>query len=427
MKFTSTNNHQLQVGFKEAVLMGLPPGGGLFVPEAIPQLETAFLNKMDTLNIKDLAFTILHPFVKEDLTEFQLRSVIEHTFQFDIPLKQVGDSDIFVLELFHGPTWAFKDVGARFLAGCLSIWNDQTKDTIILVATSGDTGGAVANGFYNQPGVKVVILYPKGKISSLQEMQIAGLGGNITAVAVDSNFDDCQSMVKSAFNDQALRARVNITSANSINIARWLPQMIFYAIAWREIQWQSIESTLCIPSGNYGNVAAAFLMHDMGLTFKAIFASHNANDTIPRFLSSGVYAPDKTVSTFANAMDVNDPSNFVRLQYLQQHQYRGRLANFRAQSVSDTQILEAIRDAWNNHQYLLDPHAATAWHMLKANGGKGIIIATAHPYKFEDIIVKALGFYPAEWIKTWKSGPVKSISVPADYSALKELLTLHAS
>ncbi|MBK8832573.1 MAG: threonine synthase [Saprospiraceae bacterium] len=427
MKYISTDNTNGRVGFKEAVLKGLAPGGGLYVPEMLPHVEATFFDKMDSLSIRDLAYPLLHPFVSDDLSDAQLSAVIDHTFQFDIPVKQISETGIYVLELFHGPTWAFKDVGVRFLAGCLSQWTDQAKETIILVATSGDTGGAVANGFYNQPGIKVVILYPKGKISPLQEMQIAGMGGNIIALAVDGSFDDCQHMVKKAFNDKTLRSKINITSANSINIARWLPQMIFYAIAWREIRKQGIESRLSIPSGNYGNIAAAFLMHDIGLTFKEILAAHNANDTIPRFLSSGNYAPGKTVSTLANAMDVNDPSNFVRLRYLQQHQYRNRLVDFRAQSVSDTQILEAIRDAWHNHHYLLDPHTATAWHMLKENGGKGIIVATAHPYKFEDVIIKALGFYPQEWIKTWESGPIKSISVPADYFAIREFLTLHAS
>jgi threonine synthase len=423
MKYISTDSTNLRVGFKEAVLQSIAPGGGLYVPETLRQVDAVFFDKIDALSNTELAFSLLQPFVSDDLSDRQLRTVIDHTFQFDIPVKQIGETDIYALELFHGPTWAFKDVGARFLAGCLSQWTDRTSKTSILVATSGDTGGAVANGFYQQPGTNVVILYPKGKVSPLQEMQIAGTGGNIIALSVDGSFDDCQRMVKSAFKDEALRSTINITSANSINIARWIPQMIFYAIAWREINRQSIESTLCIPSGNYGNIAAAFLMHDLGLTFKEILAAHNANDTIPRFLSSGDYAPGKTVSTLANAMDVNDPGNFVRLQYLQQHQYRGCLASFRAQSVSDTQILEAICDAWDNHRYLLDPHAATAWHMLKENGSKGIIVATAHPYKFEDVIVKALGLYPGDWIKTWESGPVKSISIPADYGALKELLT----
>lgn len=426
MKYISTDTIPNQVGFKEAVLKGLAAGGGLFVPEKLPEVDSEFIHHLNSLSIQEISFRLLQPFVGDDLSDAQLSAVIDHTFQFDIPVKQIGETGIHVLELFHGPTWAFKDVGARFLAGCLSYWTDQTHETIILVATSGDTGGAVANGFYNLPGTKVVILYPKGKVSPLQEMQIAGMGGNIIALEVDGSFDDCQHMVKSAFSDEVLRSTINITSANSINIARWLPQMIFYAIAWREIQRQGIENKLCIPSGNYGNIAAAFLIHDMGLTFKEILAAHNANDTIPRFLSSGHYTPGGTISTLANAMDVNDPSNFVRLRYLQQHQYRGRLATFSAESVSDIQILAAIRDAWDHHQYLLDPHTATAWHMLMQHGGKGMVVATAHPYKFEDVITKALGFYPTEWFKAWESGPIKSTSVPADYAALKELLLAHA-
>lgn len=422
MKYISTDNTNVRVGFKEAVLKGLAPGGGLFVPEILPQVDSTLFDKIDSHSIRDLAFALLKPFVSDGLSDVQLSAVIEHTFQFEIPVKQIGETGIHALELFHGPTWAFKDVGARFLAGCLSQWNDQSRETIILVATSGDTGGAVANGFYNQPGIKVIILYPKGKVSPLQEMQIAGMGANIIALAVDGSFDDCQHMVKKAFSDEALRLTTNITSANSINIARWLPQMIFYAIAWREIRRQGVKSTLCIPSGNYGNISAALLMHDLGLTFKEIFAAHNANNTIPRFLTTGNYAPAGTISTLANAMDVDDPSNFVRLLYLLQHQYRSRLVDFRAQSVSDAHIIEAIRDAWVKHKYLMDPHTATAWHMLKTNGAKGIIVATAHPYKFEDVIVTALGFYPAEWIKKWESGPVTSTSIPNDYSALRHLL-----
>ncbi len=422
MKFISTSGTQSKVGFKEAVLLGIPEGGGLFVPESIPQLDADFLTKIQSVSVKEFAFAILYPYVKDEFNETQLRSIIDHTFLFEMPLRTIGNTDIRVLELYHGPTWAFKDVGARFLAGCLAQWNDPTKETVILVATSGDTGGAVANGFYNQPGIKVIILYPKGKISPLQEMQIAGLGGNIIALEVEGSFDDCQRMVKSAFNDIPLRAEINITSANSINIARWLPQMIFYALVWQAIKGSGHKDTLCIPSGNYGNLAATFLLHDMGMHFGEILAAHNANDTIPRFLTTGKYSPSKTISTLANAMDVSDPSNFIRLQYLQQHQYRGRLAKLKALSVSDAQILEAIQDAWLHHQYLLDPHTATAWHMLKVHGGKGTIVATAHPYKFEEVIVKALGFYPSEWIKEWRSAPVTSSSIPADYSALKKLL-----
>ncbi len=412
----------MKVGFKEAVLSGLAADGGLFVPEHIPKVDDSVFKVTDDMSLHELAFQLLFPFVQGDLSDDQLRNIIDHTFQFDFPFVTLSGSGIHVLELFHGPTWAFKDVGARFLAGCLSAWNKGHEKNLILVATSGDTGGAVANGFFNVEGVRVVILYPKGKVSPLQEYQIAGLGRNITALAVDGTFDDCQRMVKSAFNDRELRSKVNITSANSINIARWLPQMIFYALAWREMKRKGYKESICIPSGNYGNIAAAFLVHDLSMPFKQILAAHNANETIPRFLQSGHYAPGETIATLANAMDVSDPSNFVRLQYLLQHQFRGKLADFQALSVTDKEILQTIKHVWEHHQYLLDPHTATAWHMLNVMGGQGLIVATAHPYKFEDVIIKALGSYPLEWKKEWAQGTIDSILIPAEESALVEQL-----
>lgn len=422
MKYISTNDAYAATGFKSAVIKGIPKDGGLFVPDIIPQLDASLLEQAHSFSIQELAFHMLSPFTEVDLTDIQLKKIIAHTFQFDIPLRQIGNSQVYALELFHGPTWAFKDVGARFLAGCLSEWNTAGEENIILVATSGDTGGAVANGFYQQQGIKVVILYPAGRVSPLQEMQIAGLGGNITALAVDGSFDDCQSLVKKAFSDTALRNRINLTSANSINVARWLPQMIFYALAWIEARKKGIEQVICIPSGNYGNIAAAYLAHDMGFNIKDILAAHNANDTIPRYLTTGEYKPGKTISTLANAMDVNDPSNFVRLQYLQQHQFRGRLASFQTQCVTDEQILNAIREVWERYKYLLDPHTATAWHMLNEQGGHGIIVATAHPYKFENVIVEALGYYPEEWTLAWERGQVSSIKIPASYAVLRDIL-----
>lgn len=422
MKYISTNDAYAATGFKSAVIKGIPKDGGLFVPDIIPQLDASLLEQAHSFSIQELAFHMLSPFTEVDLTDIQLKKIIAHTFQFDIPLRQIGNSQVYALELFHGPTWAFKDVGARFLAGCLSEWNTAGEENIILVATSGDTGGAVANGFYQQQGIKVVILYPAGRVSPLQEMQIAGLGGNITALAVDGSFDDCQSLVKKAFSDTALRNRINLTSANSINVARWLPQMIFYALAWIEARKKGIEQVICIPSGNYGNIAAAYLAHDMGFNFKEILAAHNANDTIPRYLTTGEYKPGKTISTLANAMDVNDPSNFVRLQYLQQHQFRGRLASFQTQCVTDEQILNAIREVWERYKYLLDPHTATAWHMLNEQGGHGIIVATAHPYKFENVIVEALGYYPEEWTLARERGQVSSIKIPASDAVLRDIL-----
>lgn len=422
MEYKSTGNNQLHIGFKEAVYQGLASDGGLFVPQNIPTPEKGLFDSLLMMDNADLAYSLLHSFVKEDLTSQDLKRIIEQAFSFEIPLKKIGNSEIYTLELFHGPTWAFKDVGARFLAGCLSAWSQKAEEVTILVATSGDTGGAVANGFYRQPGTKVVVLYPSGKISSLQEMQIAGLGENIFAVRVDGTFDDCQRLVKMAFMDLELRTMISITSANSINLARWLPQMVFYGIAFKEILQKEIEPVLCVPSGNYGNITAGILMYQMGFRFQKMIASHNENDTIPRFLKNGTYHPYKTVQTFANAMDVSDPSNFVRLQYLWDSDKINSSEIFSAESVSDDQILHAIRDCWDKHNYLLDPHTATAWHVLNQNGAKGIIFSTAHPYKFEDIINDALGFYPEEWRKAQTSTSNRSVRIPVDYQTLKAFL-----
>ncbi len=422
MKFISTSNSSIKLGFKEGVRSGLAPDGELLVPEFIPSLRPMMVQNLISLADHELAFALLTPFVKEDLTVEQLQSIISDTFQFEIPLKRIGDSEIFALELFHGPTWAFKDVGARFLAGCLAAWSTDEKDVTILVATSGDTGGAVANGFYNQPGTRVVILYPAGKISPLQEQQIAGLGGNIIAVAVEGSFDDCQRLVKQAFSDQALRQNISLTSANSINIARWLPQMIYYAFALRQAIREGAELIFSVPSGNYGNITAGILLSAMGLKIDRFIAAHNANDTVPRYLKNGIYTPEETIHTYANAMDVSDPGNFVRLLYLMD-QYPDLHEQFLASSIQDKEILESITQCWNDHGYLLDPHAATAWKALQENGGQGIILATAHPYKFEEVIIKALGHYPTTWKREWKTGKVEKIEMKADYSQLRKILT----
>lgn len=422
MKYISTSGSDYKLSFKEGVRSGLAPDGGLLMPEFIPGLRPDMVRNLLSLSDHDLAFALLTPFVKEDLTVEQLKAVIEHAFQFEIPLKRIGSTDIYVLELFHGPTWAFKDVGARFLAGCLSSWTAENDKVTILVATSGDTGGAVANGFYNQPGTNVVILYPLGKVSPLQEQQIAGLGGNITAVGVKGSFDDCQRLVKRAFSDQELRSKITLTSANSINIARWLPQMIYYAFALKEAIRQNVEFIFSVPSGNYGNITAGLMLHSMGMKLEKFIAAHNANDTIPRLLKNDVYEPHETILTLANAMDVSDPSNFQRLQYLWDKYPDLIDDHFSAVSVSDEEILKSISDCWNEHQYLLDPHTATAWKALNDHGGQGIILATAHPYKFEDVIIKSLGFYPEDWKKEWQSGPIDKIEIGVDYDELKKIL-----
>jgi len=422
MKYISTSGSDQKLGFKESVRSGLAPDGGLLVPSFIPVLRPEMVRDLLSLSNHELAFALLTPFVKEDLTVDQLNSVIDHAFHFDIPLKRVGESDVLVLELFHGPTWAFKDVGARFLAGCLSAWSEEENDVTILVATSGDTGGAVANGFYNLPGTKVVILYPAGKVSPLQEQQIAGLGGNITAVAVNGNFDDCQQLVKKAFSDQELRNAITLTSANSINVARWLPQMVYYAFALKAAIEQDAEFIFSVPSGNYGNITAGLLLHSMGMKLEKFIAAHNANDTVPRLLKDGIYEPHATIPTVANAMDVSDPSNFLRLQYLWD-KFPDLIDDyFTAVSVSDEEILESIQKCWEEHNYLLDPHTATAWKALNDQGAKGIILSTAHPYKFEEIIIKALGHYPEAWKKEWNPGKIERQEIAVDYNSLKRIL-----
>ncbi|MEP6647186.1 MAG: threonine synthase [Saprospiraceae bacterium] len=422
MKFVSTGGSEIKLGFKESVRSGLAPDGGLLMPEFIPSLRPDMVRNILSLSDHDLAFALLTPFVKEDLEVDELHAIIDHTFQFEIPLKRIGQSDIHVLELFHGPTWAFKDVGARFLAGCLSTWSREEQGINILVATSGDTGGAVANGFYNQPGTNVIILYPEGKVSPLQEQQIAGLGGNIKAIRVAGSFDDCQALVKQAFADIELRKKISLTSANSINVARWLPQMVYYAFALKEAIRQNVEFIFSVPSGNYGNITAGLLLHCMGIRAEKFIASHNANDTVPRLLKNGIYEPHKTISTFANAMDVSDPSNFLRLQYLWDKYPSVIDDHFTAESISDSYILESILQCWNEHEYLIDPHTATAWKALQDDGGKGIVLATAHPYKFEDIIIKALGSYPDTWKKEWQPGIIERVDIDVDYGRLKELL-----
>ncbi len=422
MKYISTSGAETKLGFKESVRSGLAPDGGLLVPEFIPTLRPDMVKNLLSLGDHELAFALLTPFVKEDLTVEQLKTIIDHTFQFEIPLKRIGTSGIYVLELFHGPTWAFKDVGARFLAGCLSTWTGEKNEVTILVATSGDTGGAVANGFYNQPGTNVVILYPIGKVSPLQEQQIAGLGGNITAIGVRGSFDDCQLLVKRAFSDQELRTSMTLTSANSINVARWLPQMIYYAFALKEAIRQNVEFVFSVPSGNYGNITAGLMLHSMGMKLEKFIAAHNANDTIPRLLENDIYEPHKTIATLANAMDVSDPSNFLRLQYLWDKYPDLIDDHFTAVSISDEEILDSIAACWNDHHYLLDPHTATAWKALNDQGAKGIILSTAHPYKFEDVITQALGYYPQAWKKEWQSGMIEKIEIEADYDELKKIL-----
>ncbi|GAB5523047.1 MAG: threonine synthase [Roseivirga sp.] len=391
MQYYSTNRKSPAVGFKEAVINSLPPDNGLYFPESIPMLSAEVLSDFGSLTLPQLGFEMMKPFVS-DIPEADLLEILEDVLSFEIPLVQVAD-DIYSLELYHGPTYAFKDVGARFLARCLGYFSQASdQEVTILVATSGDTGGAVANGFYGVEGVKVVILYPSGKVSDLQEKQLTTLGGNISALEVDGDFDDCQALVKQAFLDKELNEKLSLTSANSINIARWMPQSIYYA--WMLKQLPSEDLLIAVPSGNYGNITAAMLAKRMGFPLGRFLACSNANDVVPRYLQSSAYEPEPTIATYANAMDVSKPSNFPRMQELYDNSYKAITADVSGFSLSDEQILQTISDCRREDRYLLDPHGAIGYAGLKAlcqPGQRGVFLETAHPIKFAPTMAGALG------------------------------------
>ncbi|MEZ4930356.1 MAG: threonine synthase [Chitinophagales bacterium] len=322
MKYFSLHNKENTASFKEAVINGIAPDKGLYFPFEIPKLDKDFMDNFSTLSRNDLAFELIKPFVGNDIPAHKLQQIIAETLSFDFPLIELENNN-YILELFHGPTLAFKDVGARFMARCLGYFNEGNKEKVcVLVATSGDTGGAVADGFYGVEGVDVVILYPKGRVSAIQEKQLTTFGGNIQAVEVNGSFDDCQAMVKTAFLDKEITSKLKLTSANSINVARWLPQMFYYAFALQELIKQGKKQfVFSVPSGNFGNICAAFMLKKMGLSIKHLIAACNANDVIPQYMKTGILEEKVSVSTISNAMDVALPSNFVRIMEL----YNGNL------------------------------------------------------------------------------------------------------
>ncbi|MEP6677602.1 MAG: threonine synthase, partial [Ferruginibacter sp.] len=343
MKFHSTNKSTLPVSFKEAVLKGQAPDKGLYFPESIPVLPGEFYNILPELSLPEIANTVMFPFVKEDIDADTLKELTSEVFDFDIPLIQL-EKNIYALELFHGPTAAFKDIGARFMSKCLEKFSEGNKEITVLVATSGDTGSAVANGFLNVPGIKVVILYPDGKVSPLQEKQFTSLGENITAIAINGTFDDCQALVKKSFADDELNKSMQLSSANSINIARWLPQSVYYFYAVSQLMkaHNTKEIVLAVPSGNFGNLAAGLLGKKMGLPVKYFIAATNLNKIVPDYLSSGNYQPLPSVTTIANAMDVGDPSNFVRIMELYGHDFNSIAKDIKGYYCTDEQIRSAI-------------------------------------------------------------------------------------
>ena len=392
MKFYSTNKQSEAVSFREAVIKSLPTDKGLYFPEEVPELDYLFLETLNYYSLPEIGMEVLRQFTKEDIPEQKLNEILHEALDFEIPVKEV-EKNIHTLELFHGPTYAFKDVGARFLARCLGYFNEtENKEVTILVATSGDTGGAVASGFHNVPGVNVVILYPSGKVSDLQEKQLTTLGGNITALEVEGDFDACQAMVKQAFLDADINSKLNLSSANSINIARWLPQSIYFFEAYKQLK-DAKKLVVAVPSGNYGNITAGMLAKKMGLDIHRFIAASNANDTVPRYLKDGNYEVKPTVPTLSNAMDVSDPSNHPRMLELHEQNFKDIIKHTQGFTLNDQQTLEVMKSCYASNQYILDPHGAIGYQALKEKLEKketGVFLETAHYSKFLSTVEQAL-------------------------------------
>lgn len=392
MRYYSTNGKTEMVDLREAVVKGLAADNGLFMPERIVALPTTFYEQIDKLSFQDIAFAVAQAFFGEDVGAEALRTIVNETLAFDCPVVPV-QANCYALELFHGPTLAFKDVGARFMARLLGhfVGQDRKQAINVLVATSGDTGSAVANGFLGVEGVNVYVLYPKGKVSTIQESQFTTLGQNITAIEVDGVFDDCQALVKRAFIDKELNEQLLLTSANSINVARFLPQAFYYFYAYAQMKKQGLQNELvfCVPSGNFGNITAALFAHRMGLPIKRFIAANNANDVFYQYLETGKYQPKPSVQTIANAMDVGNPSNFARIYDLyggNHHTISQLIAGFR---FNDDEIRATIRDCFQQTGYVLDPHGACGYKALQlslSENEHGVFCETAHPAKFKETV-----------------------------------------
>lgn len=401
MNYYSTNKQAPLVDFKEATIRGQAPDKGLYFPETIPQTDAEWLRNIDSSSNEEIAFRVIRPYTGDTIPDEVLFRIAGETVNFPIPLQPVTTT-ISSLELFHGPTLAFKDVGARFMSRCLGYFTSgQQKKVTVLVATSGDTGGAVANGFYEVDGVDVVILYPSGKVSPVQEKQLTTLGKNIQALEVQGSFDDCQQMVKQAFADPALTDRLFLTSANSINVARWLPQQFYYFFAWKQWADKDHPPVISVPSGNFGNICAGILTHCSGLPVQHFIAACNANDTVTRYLGStgevpgGVQA-QPAIPTLSNAMDVGNPSNFVRILELFHDSFPILRQYLSSYSISDAETVATIREVYGQHHYLLDPHGAVGYLSLQRYlqdhpEQKGLFLETAHPVKFPEAVETITG------------------------------------
>jgi threonine synthase len=426
MRYYSTNGQAPSADLRKAVVKGLAEDRGLYMPERIKQLPDAFFESMDSF--VEVAQVVADAFFGEDVPADVLRRIVAETLSFDCPVREV-EPDIYALELFHGPTLAFKDVGARFMARLLQHFLAGDDEVHVLVATSGDTGSAVANGFLGVDGIRVHVLYPKGKVSPIQECQFTTLGKNITALEIDGTFDDCQALVKAAFMDEELNRSLRLTSANSINVARFLPQAFYYFWAYAQLKklGKADNVVCCVPSGNFGNICAALFGHRMGLPIKRFIAANNANSVFYEFLGSGEYRPRPSVRTIANAMDVGDPSNFARVWDLYGHDVDAIRKDISGATYTDGMISATIKDCFARTGYLLDPHGACGYRALKEGlrpGEVGFFCETAHPAKFKDTVEGIVGApvdIPSR-LAAFMNGTKQSVSLPKDFAAFKAYL-----
>lgn len=433
MQYYSTNKQASEATLEEAVVKGLASDKGLFMPFAIKSLPQEFYDNIDTLSFQEIAYRVADAFFGEDVPADTLKQIVYDTLNFDVPLVKVAEN-IYSLELFHGPTLAFKDVGGRFMARLLGyfIKKEGKKQVNVLVATSGDTGSAVANGFLGVEGIHVYVLYPKGKVSEIQEKQFTTLGQNITALEVDGTFDDCQALVKSAFMDKELNEHLQLTSANSINVARFLPQAFYYFYAYAQLLKLTrgqggLSTVICVPSGNFGNITAGLFGKQMGLPVKRFIAANNRNDIFYQYLQTGVYSPRPSIATIANAMDVGDPSNFARVLDLYGGSHAAISAEISGATYTDKQIAETMKEVWKKDHYLLDPHGACGFRALAEGlqpGETGVFLETAHPAKFKDTVEQIIGEeveIPAK-LQAFMSGEKKSLPMSKEFADFKQYL-----
>lgn len=430
MKYYSTNKQAPDVSLQEAVVKGLAPDKGLYMPEKIKVLPKSFFDNISSMSFQEIAYTVADAFFGDDIEADTLKEIVYDTLNFDTPIVHVSDN-IYSLELFHGPTLAFKDVGGRFMARLLSyfIKKQGQKDVKVIVATSGDTGSAVANGFLGVDGIHVYVLYPKGKVSQIQESQFTTLGQNITAIEVDGTFDDCQALVKIAFLDEELNSKLNLTSANSINVARFLPQSFYYFYAYAQLAklGKNEDIVFSVPSGNFGNITAGLIAKRMGLPIKRFIAANNKNDIFFQYLQTGEYNPRPSVQTIANAMDVGDPSNFARVMDLYNTSVDEVRRDISGKWYPDNTIRETVKNTYTRTGYLLDPHGACGYQALYESLLKdetGVFLETAHPAKFvetvEDIIKDSVAI--PQKLQAFMKGEKQSIEISKEFEEFKELL-----